>query len=94
MRVEGVGKLFKRPFVEADALARVIFLFEMEHRRLRLETQNQNKNYYVRDDYLLIFCTELRLTFLLCFLDVIVGHAIQNLITFTLAAVTHAELTW
>ena len=36
MRVEGGVKLFSRPFVATDAPARVTFLFEMEHRRLRL----------------------------------------------------------
>ena len=35
MRVEGGVELVQRPFVVTDALARVIFLFEMEHRRLR-----------------------------------------------------------
>ena len=37
MRVEGVVKLFWRPFVVTDAVAHVILLFEMEHRRLRTE---------------------------------------------------------
>ena len=36
MRVEGVVKLFYRPSMVTDALAHVIFLFETEHRRLRL----------------------------------------------------------
>ena len=36
MRVEGVVKLFWRPFVVTDTLENVILLFEMEHGRLRL----------------------------------------------------------
>ena len=36
MRVEGVVKLFQRPFVVTDAPAPVMFLFETEHRHLRL----------------------------------------------------------
>ena len=35
MGVEGVVKLFLRPFVIADAPAHVVFLFETEHRLLR-----------------------------------------------------------
>ena len=38
MRVEGVVKLICCPFAVIDALAHVIILFEMEHRRLRLES--------------------------------------------------------
>ena len=42
MRVEGVVKLFQRPFLETDAFAHVIFLFEMEYRRLRLYENQKN----------------------------------------------------
>ena len=34
MLVEGGAKLFEGPFVATDELAHVIFLSEMEHRRL------------------------------------------------------------
>ena len=34
---------FNVPFVVTDALARVIFFFEMEHRRLRLQTSREQK---------------------------------------------------
>ena len=36
MRVEGVVELFLHPFVVTGARAHVMFLFEMEHRRLCL----------------------------------------------------------
>ena len=43
MRVEGVVKWFYRPFEETDALPHVIFLFEMEHHRLRLQKTLQKQ---------------------------------------------------
>ena len=56
MRVEGVARLCSyRPFVAPDALAHVIFLFEMEHRRLRLHTQSKQKQ-ALRDDASLRLC--------------------------------------
>ena len=52
MRVEGVVKLFERPFVVTDALAHVMFLFEMEHCRLRLlaheNVKNSNPHFFLR----------------------------------------------
>ena len=43
MRVEVSLHCFSRLFVVTDALAHVIFLFEMEHRRLRLSTYEEQK---------------------------------------------------
>ena len=42
MRVEVSLNWFSRPFIVVDALARVIFLFEMGHRSLRLYIQSKH----------------------------------------------------